>query len=105
MENIAAKIEVELLIKVPNQKIHFLSTGAVGLDFIFEDETAQGHAIFTPFTSEGLLTETGCFGCAVESLVRRRRGPDVFIPCDRRAQPFSIVISLLAGRPFGHTTH
>ncbi|MDU5473985.1 MULTISPECIES: hypothetical protein [unclassified Pantoea] len=89
---------LELVIKIPLKTILQLFRNGEDLGYLMVEETAEGgkaSATFTPFTCAGLLDETRCFKCALESLIKFHERSGDLQPCDRRRATIEInVISL-----------
>ena len=89
---------LEVVIQIPLKTIFQLFRDGYDLGYIMAEETAQGgkaSATFTPFTCAGLLDETHCFKCALESLIKFHERSGDFQPSDRRRPTVEIhVISL-----------
>lgn len=98
-------ITLETLIKTPLKTVfHFTRDGdAVG--YIIAEESIQGNGtttVFTPFTADGLMTETRCFKCAIKSLIRLHENSGAFQPCDRRRPTIEIEVHVIS---FGRQLH
>jgi len=98
-------ITLETLIKIPLKTFfHFIRNGeAVG--YIIAEESIQGNGtttVFTPFTADGLMTETRCFKCAIKSLIRLHEKSGDFQPCDRRRPTVEIEVHVIS---FGRQLH
>jgi len=101
MKTISAEFNITTLIKIPLTSVFYFTQGETELGYIAAEETLCGgksFTTFTPFTSTGPMTETRCFECAIEMLIKRHAGDRDFKPCDRRDEARGIIIQVVAAR-------
>lgn len=98
-------ITLEILIKIPLKTVFHFTRNGESVGYIIAEESIQGNGtttVFTPFTADGLMTETRCFKCAIKSLIRVQENPGDFQPCDRRRPTFEIEVHVIS---FGRQLH
>ncbi|MGC0795415.1 hypothetical protein WKG85_08955 [Pantoea agglomerans] len=96
---------LETIIKIPQKSVfHFIRDG-VDMGFLLAEENQlndKNSTVFTPFTSNGILTETRCLKCALKSLINLHDKSGDFQPCDRRRASVGIEVHVIS---FGRQLH
>lgn len=98
-------ITLEALIKIPLKTVFHFTRNGEAVGYIIAEESIQGEKIvtvLTPFTADGLMTETRCFKCAIKSLIRLHENSGQFQPCDRRRATVEIEVHVIS---FGRQLH
>ncbi|WP_227317468.1 hypothetical protein [Cedecea davisae] len=69
--NILTEIKVERIIKMPLKDILSVETNAMLLGYISIERDDEGDEVsVTPFTSNGLMDDVHCMGCAINVLAQ-----------------------------------
>lgn len=98
-------ITLETLIKIPLKTVFHFTRDEEAVGYVIAEESIQGNGtttVFTPFTADGLMTETRCFKCAIKSLIRQHDNSGDFQPCDRRRPTVEIEVHVIS---FGRQLH